>query len=93
VGHDRGEDHLFIKPDNTLGWSEAEAPYIIAGIGILHPRVLADAPEGKFSVKLLWRRALEQKRLFCLPHHGRWFQAGTLPDLQHTEEVLRKQVV
>lgn len=90
VGHDRGEDHLFILPENTLEWSASDAPYIIAGVGIMHPRVLAEAPEGKFSVKLLWRRALEQNRLFCLPHQGRWFQAGTIADLRRTEEALLK---
>ena len=90
VGHDQGEDHLFIKPGNTIGWSAADAPYIIAGIGIFHPRVLRDAPDGKFSVKILWRRALEQNRLFCLPHHGHWFQTGTLADIRKTEEELRK---
>ncbi len=90
VGHDQGEDHLFIKPENTLGWNTAEAPYIIAGIGIFHPRVLRDAPDGKFSVKVLWRRALAQNRLFCLPHHGRWFQTGTLADIQKAEEELKR---
>jgi len=90
VGHDKGEDHLFIKPENTPGWSAADAPYIIAGIGIFHPRVLRDAPDGKFSVKVLWRRAMEQNRLFCLPHHGRWFQTGTIADIRRTEEELRK---
>ena len=90
IGHDKGEDHLFIKPENTLRWSAADAPYIISGIGIFHPRVLRDAPDGKFSVKILWRRALAQNRLFCLPHHGRWFQTGTLPDIQKTEATLRE---
>jgi len=90
VGHDQGEDHLFIRPGNTIGWGAADAPYIIAGIGIFHPRVLRDAPDGKFSVKILWRRAMEQNRLFCLPHHGRWFQTGTMADIRKTEEALRK---
>ncbi|HZI32411.1 MAG TPA: nucleotidyltransferase family protein [Candidatus Binatia bacterium] len=89
VGHDKGEDHLFIKPDNTIGWNEADAPYIISGIGIFHPRVLRDAPDGKFSVKVLWLRAMEQNRLFCLPHHGRWFQTGTIEDIRKTEEELK----
>ncbi len=89
IGHDQGEDHLFIKPENTLGWNAAAAPYIIAGIGIFHPRVLRDAPEGKFSVKVLWLRALAQNRLFCLPHHGHWFQTGTLADIRQTEEALK----
>jgi MurNAc alpha-1-phosphate uridylyltransferase len=91
VGHDQGEDHLFIKPENTIGWNAADAPYIIAGIGIFHPRVLRDAPDGKFSVKILWRRAMEHNRLFCLPHHGRWFQTGTIADIRKTEEELGKR--
>lgn len=89
VGHDKGEDHLFIKPENTFGWSAADAPYIISGIGIFHPRVLRDMPEGRFSVKILWLRALRQNRLFCLPHHGRWFQTGTLADIVKTEAELK----
>ena len=90
VGHDKGEDHLFIKRENTIGWNEPDAPYIIAGIGIIHPRVLLDAPGGKFSVKVLWHRALVQNRLFCLPHHGRWFQTGTIADIGMAEELLGK---
>ena len=90
VGHDKGEDHLFIKPENTLDWNAADAPYIISGIGIFHPRVLRDAPAGKFSVKVLWLKALAQNRLFCLPHHGRWFQTGTLVDIGKTEAELLK---
>jgi|SRR5579862_951961 len=89
VGYDKGEDHLFVKPDNTIDWNERDAPYIIAGIGIFHPRVLRNAPEGKFSVKILWRQALARNRLFCLPHHGRWFQTGTLADVKKAEEQLK----
>jgi MurNAc alpha-1-phosphate uridylyltransferase len=89
VGYDKGEDHLFVKNENTFDWNTGDAPYIIAGIGIFHPRVLRDAPEGKFSVKVLWRQALAQNRLFCLPHRGRWFQTGTLADIQKAEEHLQ----
>ena len=88
VGHDQGEDHLFIKPGNTIDWNEPDAPYIVAGIGIFHPRVLHEAPDGKFSVKILWHRALARNRLFCLPHHGRWFQTGTLADIKKAEAHL-----
>jgi MurNAc alpha-1-phosphate uridylyltransferase len=90
VGHDRGEDHLFIKRENTIGWNESDAPYIIAGIGIFHPRVLQNAPAGKFSVKILWHEALKQNLLFCLPHHGQWFQTGTIADIKKTEELLNR---
>ena len=90
VGHDHGEDHLFIKPGSTIDWNEHDAPYIIAGIGIFHPRVLREAPDGKFSIKILWHQALAQNRLFCLPHHGRWFQTGTLADIKKAEEDLKQ---
>ena len=88
VGYDKGEDHLFVKPGNTLGWNEKDAPYILASVAIIHPRILKNAPEGKFSVKMLWHQALSQNRLFCLPHHGRWFQTGTEPDIRKAEQLL-----
>ncbi len=85
IGHDRGEDHLFIKPGNTIDWNEREAPYIIAGVGIMHPRILLNAPDGKFTVKILWHQALRQNRLACLPHHGQWFQTGNIQDIKTAE--------
>jgi MurNAc alpha-1-phosphate uridylyltransferase len=88
IGHDKGEDHLFIKPGNTFDWNEREAPYIIAGIGILHPRILRNAPDGKFTVKILWHEALKQNRLACLPHHGQWFQTGIFQDIKTAEKHL-----
>jgi MurNAc alpha-1-phosphate uridylyltransferase len=90
VGYDKGEDHLFIKAGNTIDWNEGDAPYVMAGVGVMHPRVLHDAPDGKFSVKVLWHPALAHNRLFCLPHHGRWFQTGRLEDIRKTEEQLGK---
>ena len=91
VGHDKGEDHLFVKRENTIDWNEQEAPYIVAGIGIFHPRVLLTAPNGKFSVKILWHQALAQNRLFCLPHNGQWLQTGTIDDIKKAEEFFCKR--
>jgi MurNAc alpha-1-phosphate uridylyltransferase len=90
IGHDKGEDHLFIKRDNTFDWNERESPYIIAGIGIMHPRILLNAPDGKFTVKILWHQALAQNRLFCLPHLGQWFQTGTIADIKTAEKKLKR---
>jgi MurNAc alpha-1-phosphate uridylyltransferase len=92
VGYDKGEDHLFVTAANTIGWNDRDAPYIIAGLGIMHPRVLVGVPEGKFSVKVLWRQALRQGRLICLPHRGGWFQTGTVADLEIAECVLKATV-
>jgi len=89
MGYDQGEDRLFIKPENTIDWNAQESPYIIAGIGILHPRILQNASDGKFSVKVLWHQALAKNRLFCLPHHGRWFQTGTIEDIKKAEDYFK----
>jgi N-acetyl-alpha-D-muramate 1-phosphate uridylyltransferase len=93
VGYETGQDHLFVKRSNTKGWDEREAPYIIAGIGIMHPRLFAGAPAGKFSVKILWQQALSQDRLVCLPHHGRWFQTGTMADIDKAEALLDRKTL
>jgi N-acetyl-alpha-D-muramate 1-phosphate uridylyltransferase len=90
IGHDKGEDHLFIKRNNTIDWNERDAPYIIAGIGIMHPRVLLNTPNGKFTVKILWHEALKQNRLACLPHRGQWFQTGTIQDIKTAEKHLMR---
>ncbi len=88
LGYDRGEDHLFITRENTIEWADEEAPYIIASVYVMHPRVLAGIAPGKFSAKVLWRQAMERQRLWCLPHTGLWCQAGTLADLPRAEALL-----
>lgn len=86
IGHDKGEDHLFIKRENTIDWSDADAPYIIAGIGIMQPHVLSSVPDEKFTIKILWTAAMKHNRLMCLPHQGRWFQTGTIGDIHKAEK-------
>ena len=66
IGHDQGEDHLFIKPGNTFGWNEQEAPYIIAGIGIMHPRVLSERSRRKVHSQNPLARSAQAKPP-CLP--------------------------
>jgi N-acetyl-alpha-D-muramate 1-phosphate uridylyltransferase len=90
IGYDKGEDHLFVKPGNTIEWNERDAPYIIASVGIIHPRVFAAAPGGKFSIKILWQEALCRNRLACVPHQGSWLQTGTLEDIRKAESFLAK---
>ena len=89
IGHDKGEDHLFIKRDNTIDWNERESPCIIAGIGIIHPRILFNAPSGKFTVKILWHQALAQNRLCCAALR-RWLQTGTIEDIKTAEKNLKR---
>ena len=55
----------------------AIAPYLFAGVQILHPRLFKDAPDGAFSLNLLYDRAEEAERLRGIVHDGEWYHVGT----------------
>ncbi len=55
------------------------APYVYAGCYLVSPALFEAAPEGPFSMNVLWNRAIENGRLFGLVHDGLWLHVGT-PD-------------
>lgn len=64
------------------------APFIYAGIQILHPRLFEGAPEGPFSLNRLYDKAQEAGRLWGLRHDGEWFHVGTPAELSAVEDAL-----
>ncbi|MFZ4410736.1 MAG: nucleotidyltransferase family protein [Paracraurococcus sp.] len=69
------------------------APYVFAGVQILSPALFGDAPAGKFSLNLLYDRAIESGRLFALVHDGVWFHLSTPDDLERSESAMRQGLV
>ena len=69
----------------------AAAPFVFTGVQILHPRLFADAPEGPFSLNVLYRRAAAAGRLFGLVHDGAWYHVGTPPALAAARAALERQ--
>jgi MurNAc alpha-1-phosphate uridylyltransferase len=65
------------------------APYLFGGVQILSPALFAAAPEGPFSLNLLYDRAIAKGRLFGLVHDGAWFHLSTPKDLMEAEAALR----
>ncbi len=47
-------------------------PYVYAGAAILHPRLFAGAPDGAFSLNVLFDRAITGQRLFGVRLDGLW---------------------
>ncbi len=84
----RGDYHR--AADGTLRrrGTAGTAPYLFAGVQILHPRLFDGAPDGPFSLNLLYDRAQKAGRLFGLAHDGEWFHVGTPEDLARTEAAL-----
>lgn len=64
------------------------APFIHAGIQILHPRLFEGAPEGSFSLNKLYDKAQEAERLWGLRHDGEWYHVGTPGELRAVEDAL-----
>jgi hypothetical protein len=61
------------------------APFVFTGVQILHPRLFADAPNGAFSLNILYDRAQATRRLFGLVHDGDWLHIGTPETLTAAE--------
>ena len=59
------------RPERTV------APFVYAGAAILSPRLFADAPDGAFSLNLLFDRAIAAGRLFGVRLDGTWINVET----------------
>ena len=66
-------------------------PYIYAGIQLVAPGLFAGAPAGRFSMNLLWDRAIEAGRLRAVVHDGLWFHLSTPADLAAAQATLSAQ--
>lgn len=89
-GHD-GKGDYFVAPDglpHRKPSPQDPAPYVYAGAQILHPRIFADSPDGKFSLNILYDKAEKARRLACYIHDGDWFHVGTPEAVALTEKAL-----
>jgi MurNAc alpha-1-phosphate uridylyltransferase len=55
------------------------APLVFAGVSLCDARLFEGAPEGAFSLNVLWDRALQAGRLYGATLDGEWMHIGT-PD-------------
>jgi MurNAc alpha-1-phosphate uridylyltransferase len=78
-GYDGAGDFFLEGATPRRRGTAASAPLLFSGVQILHPRLFAGAPEGKFSLNLLYDKALGQGRLGAVLHDGGWYHVGT-PD-------------
>jgi N-acetyl-alpha-D-muramate 1-phosphate uridylyltransferase len=53
------------------------APFVYAGAAVLSPKLFAGAPDGPFSLNLLFDRAMEAGRLCGMRLEGVWMHVGT----------------
>lgn len=89
-GYDGKGDYI-IAPDSRLTRRTERqiAPYLFAGLQILHPRLFEDYPAGPFSLNRLYDRAQKDGRLYGVVHDGEWLHVGTPHALEAVERHLR----
>ena len=78
VGYDGKGDFVRGADGRLARRAKAEgAPLAYIGGYLVAPRIFAGAPDGTFSMNLLWDRAIAAGRLFGVEHTGRWLHVGT----------------
>lgn len=66
----------------------AAAPLVFSGAQILAPRAFEDAPNGAFSLNLVWDRLISEDRLAAVTYAGSWVDVGTPEGLAEAERAL-----
>jgi MurNAc alpha-1-phosphate uridylyltransferase len=67
------------KDDNAL---------VYIGCYLVHPRLFRGAPQGKFSMNLLWDKSIGEGRLYGIIHDGHWLHVGTPEAIPVAESAL-----
>ncbi|MBV8334182.1 MAG: nucleotidyltransferase family protein [Alphaproteobacteria bacterium] len=87
VGYEGGGDYHLDALGRPRRRREGDAaPYLFAGIQLLHRRLFAHSPGRIFSLVRLFDRAETSGRLRAIVHDGEWFHVGTPQGLTATRE-------
>ena len=89
VGYDGPGDYFLDSAGIPSRGGEREiAPYLFAGIQLLHRRLFAGVGEPVFSLNRLYDKAAAGGRLHAIVHDGEWYHVGTPAGLGATRERL-----
>ena len=76
VGYD-GHGDFLLASDGRLARQKGAGALAYIGGYLVHPRLFKDMPVGKFSMNVLWDRAIAKGRLYGISHDGMWLHVGT----------------
>jgi MurNAc alpha-1-phosphate uridylyltransferase len=94
VGYEGSGDYLIDASGCPHRCGEREvAPFLFAGLQLLHRRAFAGIPDRVFSLVRLFDRAEQAGRLQAIVHDGEWCHIGTPQGLSATRERLSSQHV
>ncbi len=88
-----GKGDFAMAPDGRLtrrGQDEV-VPFAFAGVSLCEASLFEEAPQGPFSLNLLWDRALAKGRLYGMRLDGRWMHVGTPEALAEAETLFERE--
>ena len=89
VGYEGSGDYLIDASGYPHRRGEREiAPFLFAGLQLLHSRAFAGISDRVFSLVRIFDRAEEAGRLQAIVHDGEWYHIGTPQGLAATRERL-----
>ncbi|MEZ5896318.1 MAG: nucleotidyltransferase family protein [Parvularculaceae bacterium] len=87
-GYDGSGD--FDLSGDTLVWRRGKhAAYVFTGLQIISPTLFSDTPDGPFSTRLLWEKAMAKERLKGVVHDGGWLHVGDPEGLAEAERFFK----
>jgi len=88
-GYD-GHGDFFLLPDGKVRRrrERSVAPFVYAGVALIHPRLFATAPEVPFSLNVLFDRAIQEDRLYGTRMEGIWLHVGTPRAIREAEAAI-----
>ena len=91
VGYDGTGDFLKDATGRIIGRARhGEKGLAYIGAYLVHPRLFANVRLSKFSMNLLWDKAIAQGRLFGIEHEGLWLHVGTPEAIPLAERALSR---
>ncbi len=89
--HDSGD--VFLRPDGQVVFKTAgeNAPWLYVGLHICRPAIVADGPEGPFSLTPIWRGLAAEGRVGGAVSPGAWLHVGD-PEAREAAQARLAQV-
>ena len=88
LGYD-GPGDFTMSPDGRLARQSGRqaAPYVFAGVSIIHPCMFNGEAERRFSLNRVWDRSIAAGRLYGITLDGLWMHVGTPEALADAERA------
>jgi len=90
-GYDgKGDFHMDVEGRLSRRGESDVAPFVFTGSQILDPALFKGLKPGRFSLNVVYDRALENGRLFGIRHDGAWYHVGTPESLAEVNRIFEQ---